>query len=191
MFRSMSSRWVGGVCLALAATAWAANMPQQSIPSDISNKLRADLASAERLEAMNPRPLPPPVEPPPVVAPPPVEREPRPDLTTDNGASRRARGWRTAGWITGGAGAVLVGTGVVFGVLARSASDDLQGLEPGDAWDQSRYDSGRRNQVFMATLLGVGGVALIAGGVMVFVLGKERPVRVQTTGTSVSLSGRF
>ncbi len=45
MFRSMSSRFVGGVCLTLAAAAWAANMPQQNVPADISNKLRADLAS--------------------------------------------------------------------------------------------------------------------------------------------------
>jgi len=76
-----------------------------------------------------------------------------------------------AGIATGGAGAVAIGVSLVFGLKARSISDELS--EEGAAYDPAKVSDGEdaeRN----AILLGVAGGALIAGGAVMYILGRGK-----------------
>jgi tetratricopeptide (TPR) repeat protein len=78
---------------------------------------------------------------------------------------------RIAGIAAAGAGVAATGVAIVFGLHARSLSDDLSA--PGAVYDPSRIDDGEaaeRN----AIILGVAGGALIAGGVAMYILGRRQ-----------------
>jgi hypothetical protein len=64
-----------------------------------------------------------------------------------------------------------VGTGVVFGVLAKQAADDLTQLDKNRGiFDPATEDAGQRDQLLAGIFLGVGAAA-IATGVVLYVLG--------------------
>jgi hypothetical protein len=93
---------------------------------------------------------------------------------------------RTWGLIAGGAGLVLVGTGTVFGVMARARANDLTtGGDPAmpPVFDPELEASGQRWDTLAKITLLVGGAALV-GGVVMYVIG-TREAR-----TSVSLAPR-
>jgi tetratricopeptide (TPR) repeat protein len=79
----------------------------------------------------------------------------------------------TAGYVTGGVGAVLVITGAVFGSMAKSAEKELDELNNGGAWSQEqqdKYDAGKRNNT-IALVSFIAGGAAIATGATLFVMG--------------------
>jgi tetratricopeptide (TPR) repeat protein len=81
---------------------------------------------------------------------------------------------RIAGIAAAGIGAVATGVSLVYGLRARSLSDDLSA--PGAVYDPARYADGEaaeRN----AIIFGVAGGALIAGGVVTYILGRRQDAR--------------
>jgi len=97
--------------------------------------------------------------------------------TTDKGSpedAAKAQSLITAGYVTGGAGAALVVTGVIFGTMARSAEKDLNNLSTDHGtWtqeQQDKYDAGKRNNT-IAIISFIAGGAAIATGATLFVLG--------------------
>jgi len=76
---------------------------------------------------------------------------------------------RIAGYASGGAAAIALGTGVYFGVRARKISDELSA--PGAPFDPARYDAGRTAQRRMIVSYGVGGALAVAGTIL-YLLGR-------------------
>ena len=97
----------------------------------------------------------------------------------------------TAGLATGGAGAALVVTGVVFGRMARNAEKQLNTLNAmGGAWTQEQqdtYDAGKRNNA-IAIISFIAGGAAMATGVTLWGLGYMKK-RVTTVAVNPSASG--
>ncbi|HEX5062856.1 MAG TPA: tetratricopeptide repeat protein [Kofleriaceae bacterium] len=93
--------------------------------------------------------------------------------TTDDGGVK-AQSLLTAGYVTGGAGAALLITGVIFGSMARSAEKDLNNLSSDHGtWtpeQQDKYDTGKRNNTIAIVSFIAGGAALATGATL-FVLG--------------------
>jgi len=109
------------------------------------------------------------------------------------------KGKRMTGLIVGGVGIGLVGTGFVFGMLAKGkATDVTNGGDPQNPpeFDKSLEDSGKRFDLLAKISWGVGGAAVV-GGVVLFVMGRsasdEPHVSVAPThgGTIVGWSQRF
>lgn len=106
----------------------------------------------------------------------------------------------TAGLATGGAGAALLITGVIFGSLASSAQSDIEDLQAmGGVWDadaQSKYDAGKRNNAIAIITYIAGGAALATGGTL-YVLGMMKKKRMSASvspsaaGTTASISWAF
>ena len=80
---------------------------------------------------------------------------------------------RLAGIATATGGLALVGTGVVFGVLAKQAADELTKLDQNrGTFDPATEDAGQRDELLAGIFLGVGAAA-IATGVVLYVLGSR------------------
>jgi len=75
------------------------------------------------------------------------------------------RSMRIAGLATAGAGAVALGVGVVFGLKAQAISKEAAEW---DQFDQQRFNEGKSAETTMFILTGVGGAAVVAGGVLYF-----------------------
>jgi tetratricopeptide (TPR) repeat protein len=140
-----------------------------------------------------PAPEPPPIPeevPVPVPAPTPPPRRPERDelplapreVVTPN--SRPGRNLQLAGLVTGGAGLALSITGIVLGVNAASAREDLEdAAREGAVWgpEFEDLDSRRkRNTALSAVALTLGITAMATGGVL-FLIGtkKNRPVELR------------
>lgn len=83
---------------------------------------------------------------------------------------------QTAGIATGGAGAALLLTGLVFGHLASNNEKALNGLNNGGMWTQARqdqYDAGKRDNT-IAIICFVAGGAAVATGATLWGLGYMR-----------------
>lgn len=81
---------------------------------------------------------------------------------------------------TGGAGLVALGVGVVFGLHARSISDETAGW---DTFDPARFDQGKAAERNMFILTGVGGAALVTGGVLYY-LGRRAGATAESSARS-------
>jgi tetratricopeptide (TPR) repeat protein len=90
---------------------------------------------------------------------------PKGNVDIDGADSQRdaGRGLRLAGIGAAGAGVVAIGIGVVFGLKARSISDEAAGW---DAFDPGRYDQGKAGERNMFVLTGLGAAAVVTGGVL-------------------------
>ncbi len=110
------------------------------------------------------------VAPPPHV-PPPVSPQPAPAAEPPPG-----RGKRIAGLVTGGVGVLLLGTGVYFGLAARSDADAVSG--GGGEWDTEAdiQERGKRESLY-AVILTSAGVAAIGGGVALYLWGRSEGKR--------------
>jgi tetratricopeptide (TPR) repeat protein len=128
--------------------------------------------------------LPPPA---PSVAPPPIDPAPAPAPAQED-SGRTAR---TVGLATMGAGAVLIGCGVYFGLRARSASDEVSALQ--DRWRQDLYDDGRTAQRNLFIVGGAGAAAVAAGALLYLVWGRsgEPAVAVAPASGGAVVQGRF
>ncbi len=157
---------------------------------------------AQRGSTIEPAPVPvpqpePPVEPPapeaaPVAPPkpPPVAEGPLP-RAAESAPRDDKSGVRIAGWVTAGAGVALLATGVVFGLKAKAARDDLAAA---GTWDPGLYDSGRAANRNMFIFLGAGAAAVATGAVLTFVVGRpadERAVTVAPAPGGLLVQGRF
>lgn len=80
----------------------------------------------------------------------------------------RARQLRIAGLITGGLGALVVVTGVVMGLEARSLSKEVTNDANAGMFSQSKFDSGERAQTFELVGYGIGAAALVGGGLLYY-----------------------
>ena len=93
-----------------------------------------------------------------------IVREPAPDSGS--------RTLKLSGIITGAAGIVAIGGGVVFAFKADSGWDDINGLAAnGGQWSdgfEAKYDTAQRDETVAVALLATGGAALVAGGVLYY-----------------------
>jgi tetratricopeptide (TPR) repeat protein len=106
----------------------------------------------------------------------------------------------TAGYITAGAGAALVITGVIFGSMASSAEKDLNNLSSDHGtWtqeQQDKYDAGKRNNT-IAIVSFIAGGAAVATGATLFVLGTMKKSKTSVAinpsahGTTFAVGWRF
>jgi hypothetical protein len=100
-----------------------------------------------------------------------------------------------AGWITAGVGGACLAGSAVFGLLARSASKDLQAASAaGDAGAWERQRSLLRSRALTAdVLLGVGLAGAGTGAWLVFGGGDAPRVRVSALpdGAALAVEGRF
>jgi tetratricopeptide (TPR) repeat protein len=82
----------------------------------------------------------------------------------------RGKSLITAGYVTAGAGAALVITGLVFGRMAKSAEKDLNQLSSDmgtwTAEQQDKYDTGKRNNTIAIISFVAGGAAIATGGTL-------------------------
>lgn len=130
-----------------------------------------------------------------------------PDLPRPPAGTHRRGSWVTGSFVVGGAGAAAVLVGLGFGYQARSDHDEV--LSSGDchptAGGLACNSAGDTNERHAATLanvstgLTIGGLALVAGGVALFMLAphdRERdgiavgPI-VDTNKIGIALGGRF
>jgi tetratricopeptide (TPR) repeat protein len=150
------------------------NAPNLAAVEDLIKELEP--CEKERTtQKTTPTPEQPPPAQPPVV-------QPKPEPRTED----RGKGKRMTGLVVAGSGALLVGTGVAFGVMAKGKSDDVSsGGDPQSPteFDKSLEDSGKRFDLMAKISWGVGGAAIV-GGVVLYLLGNgERDVQVGVTPT--------
>lgn len=112
---------------------------------------------------------------------------------------------RTLEWALIGSGAALLGTGVVFGVLALNSNSDFEAARdaPDRTADQDQAiqdlaDEADRNALIADVLYGVGAAAAVTGIVLFLATGNNTnsnvalgPVNGPRSGTGIALSGRF
>ncbi|MCU1384506.1 MAG: TonB-dependent receptor [Acidobacteria bacterium] len=88
---------------------------------------------------------------------------------------RSGRPKRIAGLVTASVGAGVLATGIVFGVLAKNASDAITQADRAHApFDQGKYDAGKTDQILEGVLLGVGAAAVVSGAVLYGLGHRER-----------------
>jgi hypothetical protein len=75
-------------------------------------------------------------------------------------------------WVVGGAGLAAVGGGIVFGVLAKGAEDDLKAKSHDSATAQDLADTAQQDALIANILMGVGGGMIATSVVLFFVEGK-------------------
>lgn len=128
-----------------------------------------------------------------------AEPEPDAEVEADTGSpSRPGRTKKIIGIAVGATGVALAATGAYFGLQASSQASDIEEFD--GVWDQSWEDkeaAQRRNRVLAPVLVGAG-VAAIAGGVLLFILGDreataaaELAVAPTADGGAILVSGRF
>ena len=147
--------------------------PKAKNRADIEQRIDELQAEIDRKKAETP--LAPPPQPIVVVPPPtplPVAPLPVPPPTTvvhDRPvppASSPGRGLRIAGIIVGAVGVAGVATGIVFGLHATSLHDEA--VKSGSVYDNSKYQSAKTYKDLQWVALGVGGAAIVTGGVLYF-----------------------
>ena len=89
------------------------------------------------------------------------------------------------GLVTAAAGAAVAGVGLAFGLKAKSDSDSLA---KASRFDASKYDSGRRAETIQWVCYGVGGAALVAGGVLYY-LGHRTSSETASVMPSITAGG--
>lgn len=103
-------------------------------------------------------------------------------------SARIGRGKRVAGVIIAAAGLAIVGGGVASGVLAKNASDEISAANRNhQPYDAATYNTGKTEQILEGVLLGVGGAALVTGGVLYFV-GRHEAKRAQVATVAPMVS---
>lgn len=102
--------------------------------------------------------------------------------------SRRAplRGLRVGGLVLAGAGVVLAGTGLAFGLLAKNAGDDLTALDrAGRPFEPSLQEAGKRYEWMEIAFVAAGAAAAVTGLVLFSVGERGRSGRARAVATVV------
>ena len=157
----------------------------------------AELAPCVEQEA-KPAPAPAPVIPPPQTVTPPttVQPQPQPQPVAEGGGGK---GKRFAGYAVGGAGIVLVVTGVYFGAKARRLGNEVSdACKDGCDWAlvEDKDAEGKSAEKTQYVLYGVGAAALATGAVLWWMGNKEAKsgsvaVMPAHGGAAVSWSGAW
>ena len=130
-----------------------------------------------------------------------------PTAPADHAGATQARGpLATVGVVTGAIGLASIATGVVFGALASSSRSDLADAVNRDPQCSGKYPDARcdpaaapriqpiRDRAFTQSTIAdvgfIGGAALLAGGVIMFVVAPRSSVRV-SVGKGAALEGSF
>jgi len=77
---------------------------------------------------------------------------------------------RMAGILVGATGVVGLGTSALFALSASHRADDISNAP---VWNQARYDGGEMADRNAKIMFGVG-TAMVAGGVVMYILGRQR-----------------
>jgi hypothetical protein len=148
-------------------------------PTAIKPRIDSTIAATPPAPPPNPAPLPPP---PPVVTAP-ISSTP---VQTDGESPSHLQ--RTAGYVLGGLGVAVAGTGLVVAILGSSkatkANQQMSAATTGAQWDLGKadFDDARsQNHIGWATT-GVGAVGAIAGLVLVLTAPSTRPASAWTIG---------
>lgn len=158
----------------------------------------AELAPCVENEAKPAIVVPPPTATPqPTITPPPITQQPPPPTEAPSG--RPGRGKKFAGYAVGGAGVVLVLTGLYFGAKARRLGDEISDdCKDGCDWNllRDKDAEGKSAETTQYVLYGVGLATIAAGGVLWWMGNKESQtssVAVVPTqgGAAVSWSGAW
>lgn len=142
-------------------------------------------------ELEKPTMIQPPAAPPPPPPQPEVEATaPAPAPTADDGSGLRTIGY----WTLGASGAVLA-AGVVFGLLAKSKSDEVEdagaaGDVPIEEIDGLRSNGENYEKAQIISLI-VGGAGAVTGGVLVWMGWPSGPAEVAVGPGTIMLQGRF
>jgi hypothetical protein len=124
----------------------------------------------------------------PVRDPPAVVEQPAPSQAAAAGEQKTS--YRTWGIVAGGVGLAAIVTGVVFGVQARSAGE--KNSRPGATFDADLEARGKLFQTLQYVGYGVG-LALVAGGVIGYVMGgtadHQAGILGGQTGMSIGFAG--
>jgi tetratricopeptide (TPR) repeat protein len=94
-----------------------------------------------------------------------LKQQEEPPEVDDPAPKRPGGSLRIAGIATAGVGVAAIGAGIVFGLKAKSISNEAASW---DMFDQARFDQGEAAERNMFILTGVGGAALITGGVLYY-----------------------
>jgi tetratricopeptide (TPR) repeat protein len=124
--------------------------------------LRRQAEELKRAEAPPP-PAPSPAPPPSPPPPPPAPEETRSDPLAP------------VPWVVGGVGVVAVGTGLVFGLIARSRYDDASS-DPSMQRAADKYDGAKHDAVIANVAFVTGAVLLVTAGVWLALRATSKPV---------------
>jgi tetratricopeptide (TPR) repeat protein len=168
---------------------------QRNYPAERADTVAKFIAELEPCKDTKPiEPPTKPVEPPTKPVEPPVKPVDPPKPVEAPETASPGRTMRITGIAVGGLGVAALGTGVFFGLRARSQSKDLNSSEE---WDPSLEASAKRADRNAKILLGVGGAAVI-GGAVLFYLGyragsesSQVAVIPSTDGATLAWSFRF
>lgn len=104
---------------------------------------------------------------------------------------RPGRTKQIAGIAVAGAGIGLIVGGIVCAVLAKNTADAITRSDARhDVFDPKQFDTLHTDQVLTGVLFGLGGAALAGGGVL-FALGRRDAMRASRAELTPSLSPRF
>jgi tetratricopeptide (TPR) repeat protein len=127
-----------------------------------------------------------------------AELEPEADVEADaDTPSRPGRTKKIIGIAVGATGIALAATGAYFGLQASSQASDIEEFD--GVWDDTWEDkeaAQRRNRVLAPVLIGTG-IAAIAGGVVLFILGDREATDAELAiaptdgGAAFFVSGAF
>jgi hypothetical protein len=163
-------------------------------------KLKEAIAASEKAKTSpptgtnEPKPMPVPVEAPParvvVAAPIPQPVVPFPIIAAAPRETSRTK--TIAGGVLGGVGiAALIG-GIVSGVLAKRAGDDINGAaQAGQPFDPARESAGKTDQIVADVMYGIGAAAVVTGVVLIVVGRRHRAPQPRLGFNGASLQVRF
>ena len=111
------------------------------------------------------------------------------DFDAEDEPVRTGRPLRIAGLATVAAGAIGFGIGIKYGLDAQSIADDLS--RPRSMWgfeERELYEDGERAERTALIFMGIGGAALVTGGVLYLVGHNRDSTEVDTESLAVSAS---
>ncbi len=159
---------------------------QRNYPAERADAVAKFIAELEPCKDAKPvEPPTTPVEPPTTPVEPPVKPIDPPKPVEPPETASPGRTMRITGIAVGGLGVAALGTGVFFGLRARSQSKDLNNS---DEWDPTLDASARRADRNAKILHGVGGAAVI-GGAVLFYLGYRAGAESSQVAVSPSADG--
>jgi tetratricopeptide (TPR) repeat protein len=127
----------------------------------------------------------------PAVAPPVSATATPPAAALTPPVERPGRNKQIAGIAVAGAGVGLLVGGIVCAVLAKNTADSIARADASHGvYDPKQFDTLHTDQVLTGVLFGLGGAALAGGGVL-FALGRRDAVRASRAELTPSLSPRF
>ncbi len=111
------------------------------------------------------------------------------DFDAEDEPVRTGRSLRIAGLATAAAGVIGFGVGIKYGLDAQSIADDLS--QPRSMWgfeERELYEDGESAERTALIFMGIGGAALVTGGVLYLVGHNRDSTEVDTKSLAVSAS---